>query len=108
MIAIRFACLAVALAVATPVLAAPRLTDSQFVRASRCHALAKASSLEGGDAALFTALIKAQRQARADHIVEKASQAASAASGQARRADAAAKADLIAERDGSCQALLAR
>ncbi|HQR91500.1 MAG TPA: hypothetical protein PLH31_19960 [Caulobacter sp.] len=53
-------------------------------------------------------MIKTQRQGRADYIVEKASGAASAASGQARRADDAAKADLIAERDGACQALLAR
>lgn len=108
MITTRFACLAAALAVATPALAAPRLTDSQFVQASRCQALARASSLGAGDAAAFSALIKAQRQGRADYIVEKASDAASAASGQARRADDAAKADLIAERDGACQALLAR
>lgn len=108
MIMTRFACFALALAVGTPVLAAPRLSDSQFVQASRCQALAKASSLGAGDAASFTALIKAQRQGRADYIIEKASDASSAAGGQARRADDAARADLIAERDGPCQALLAR
>lgn len=104
----RFACAALALAVATPVLASPRLTDGQFVQASRCQALAKASSLGAGDAAGFSALIKAQRQGRADHIIDKASDAVSTASGQARRADEAVKAELIAERDGPCQALLAR
>lgn len=102
----RFACLALALAVATPVVAAPRLTDRQFVQASRCQALAKASNLGAADAAAFSALVKAQRQGRADYIVEKASEAVSAAAGQARRADDAAKVDLIAERDGPCQALL--
>lgn len=106
MITTRFACLALTLAVATPALAAPRLTDSQFVQASRCLALAKAPRLGAGDTTAFSTLIKAQRQARADYTVEKASAASSAASAQARRADDAAKADLIAERDGSCQALL--
>ncbi|WP_419255388.1 hypothetical protein ACN2C6_08000 [Caulobacter sp. ErkDOM-YI] len=104
----RFACAVLALAAATPVLAGPRLTDSQFIQASRCQALAKASSLGSSNAAAFGVLIKAQRQGRADHIIDKASEAMSTASGQARRADEAAKAGLIAERDGSCQALLAR
>ncbi len=108
MIVARFACAALALTVATPVLAAPRLTDSQFVQASRCQALAKASSLGAADSAAFGGLIKAQRQLRADHIVDKAVEAASAASRQARRADNADRPDLIAERDGPCQALLAR
>ena len=103
----RFTCAALAIAVATPVLAASRLTDSQFVQASRCQALAKASSLGAADAAGFEALVKAQRQARADHIVDKASDAASTANSQAKRADGAIRADLVAERDGPCQALLA-
>ena len=108
MINARFVCFALALAVATPVVAAPRLTDSQFIKASRCQTLAKASSLGASDPAAFSALLKTQRQGRADYIMQKASDAVSAASGQARRADEAAKADLIAERDGPCQALLAR
>ena len=108
MITVRLACVGLALAVSTPVLAAPRLTDSQFVQASRCQALAKTSSLGSSDSAALSALIKAQRQGRADYIIEKASDAASLANGKARRADDATKADLIAERDGPCQALLLR
>lgn len=103
----RYVGVALALVAASPALAAPRLTDSQFVQASRCRALAKAPSLGVGDVAAFDALIKAQRQGRADYIIDKASDAVSTAGGQARRADEAVKADLIAERDGPCQALLA-
>lgn len=96
------------LAVATPVLAGPRLTDSQFVQVSRCQALARATSLGMADAAAYNALVKVQRQGRADYVVDRASEAAIVVSGQARRAEGTARADLIAERDGPCQALLAR
>jgi hypothetical protein len=108
MIAKRLVFVALMAATASPAFAAARLTDSQFVQASRCRALAKASSLGASDAAPFDALIKAQRQGRADYIVGKAEDAAGAVSSQARRADEAVKAGLIAERDGPCQALLAQ
>lgn len=108
MIVPRFLVGSLVLAISTPVLAGPRLTDSQFVQASRCHALAKATRLGVADAAAYTALVKVQRQGRSDYVVDRASDAVTFVTAQARRADGAARADLIAERDGPCQALLAR
>lgn len=108
MIATRLVIVALVAVAASPAFAAPRLTDSEFIQASRCRALAKAPSLGAGEAAAFDALIKAQRQGRADYIVERAASSVSKASGQARRADETVKADLIAERDGPCQTLLVR
>ena len=92
-----------ALAGATAVSAQPaeRLSDSQFVKAARCKGLAKA---DGIDVKAVDAVIKANKRGRADWIIDKAMNAQDEAQAEASRADDTRKAELIAERNGACQA----
>jgi hypothetical protein len=95
-----------ALAAASASVAAPtRLTDVQFMQANRCAALVASPALGGGDASAIKALIKAQRQGRADYIYEKSEQMRDDAERLARHANDTQKARLIAERDSVCQSL---
>jgi hypothetical protein len=99
--------IAAALAAATAGVAAPaRLSDVQYLKAARCEALITSPALGGGDGAAIKALLKSQRQGRADYISEKADEVRAEADHQARRAGEEQKATLIAERDGACRALL--
>ncbi len=90
---------------ATAVAAQPaaRLSDAQFVKASRCKGLAKSEVLGAMDTAALDVLLKDNRRGRADHIVDKANTATDTAASEARRADEGRKAELIAERDGACR-----
>ncbi len=81
-----------------------RLSDAQFVHASRCKGLAKSEALGATDAAGLDATIKANRRGRADFVIDKAINAQNEAQSEAKRADDARKAELIAERNGACQA----
>lgn len=92
-----------AFAGATAVSAQPaeRLSDSQFVKAARCKGLAKA---DGVDTKGVDAVIKANKRGRADWIIDKAMNAQDEAQTEASRADSTRKAELIAERNGACQA----
>ncbi len=92
-----------ALAGATAVSAQPaeRLSDSQFVKAARCKGLAKA---DGVDTKGVDAVIKANKRGRADWIVDKAMNAQDDAQVEASKAGDTRKAELIAERNGACQA----
>ncbi|MBX3480270.1 MAG: hypothetical protein KF842_07710 [Caulobacter sp.] len=93
-------------ATSTAVAAQPaaRLTDSQFVKAARCKGLAKSEALGAMDTTGVDAVIKANKRGRSTHILDKAYNAQDEAQSEADRADDAAKADLIAERTGACEA----
>jgi hypothetical protein len=98
------AALAVA-AIAGAAQAAPlRLNDGQFIEASRCAALMASKALGGdGDASAIKTLLSRERAGRADFTRERADTAKQAADREARHANDAQKAKLVAERDGACQ-----
>jgi len=84
---------------------AARLTDAQFVKAARCKGLAKSEALGAIDTAALDAVIKSNKRARADFVVDRAMNAQDDAQSEAARADDARKAELIAERNGACAAI---
>lgn len=88
-----------ALAGASAVSAQPaeRLSDSQFIKASRCKGVAKA---QGGDTKGVDQLLKVNRQGRADFIVDRATSAQDKAQSDFKRADDTGKAQLLS----ACQA----
>ncbi len=86
-------------AVAAP--AGTRLSDSQFMAAYRCAGLTQAL---GGDSSAIEAMLKAQRAGRASHVADQAKDQKKQAERDVRRADAAAKQQLSAERDSACLA----
>lgn len=94
---------AAAATAATGAFAQTRLTDVEYIKASRCAGLA--SALEG-DVAAFDTLLKAQKRARETFILDRGRSARADASKAAARADEADKARLVAERDGICQTFL--
>lgn len=100
------AAILIAATASTAALAQPaaRLSDRDFVKAARCKGLMKSDALGAADPAAIEALLKANKRGRADHIVEKANMATDAARVEAAKADESARAELIAERDGACQA----
>lgn len=83
-----------------------RLSDVEYIKASRCAGLMGAEALGGGDVASFDALLKAQRRARESFILERAANARKDAMRAAAKAENGAKAGLIAERDGICKTFL--
>lgn len=96
-----------AMAVAAPALAAERLTDAQFVRASRCLGLSEAKALGEVDPGALRSLVKVQRMGRHVSTEGRAEDARSEARREAAHATAEARAALVVERDGPCQALAA-
>jgi len=101
---ITAALLAVATGTASAAQPAARLSDGQFVKAARCKGLAKSEALGVMDTAGVDAVLKVNKRGRADHIVQRAYDAQNEATSEANRADDSAKADLIAERSGACEA----
>lgn len=101
----RITTAAVIAATAISAIAAPaafaegRLSDSQFIKASRCAGLA------GEDSARFDALLKANKRARADFVVDKALNARNDAARQLRNAREGGKAEIEAELAGACASL---
>ena len=96
------------LALATAALASPdRYSDAQYIAAARCQALATSSALGPVDTDDINAVMKIQSQGRAGPVLDRADEARADADRAARHAGAYSKAGLIAERDGSCRALLA-
>lgn len=88
-----------ALAGASAVSAQPaeRLSDAQFIKAARCKGFAKA---EGRDTKAVDAILKTNRRARADFVLDKATNAQNEGQSEIGRADGSRKAELLA----SCQA----
>lgn len=98
---------AAALAGATAAMASPvHLTDSQFVAAARCTALASSGALGQGDASAFAALVKSEGRSRTQVVLDLADEARRDAARQAGHAGATGRSALLAERDGLCQTLV--
>ncbi len=84
---------------ATAAFAQARLSDTQFIKVSRCAGLA------GEDSAKFDAVIKANKRGRADFIVDKAFNAKADAARELRSAREGGKAEIAAELAGVCASL---
>ena len=82
-----------------------RFTDGQFIKVFRCRGLAGSPGL-GGDKAAYDAVIKVQRQGRADYIRDRADQARADAERQVRGAGDSEKQALAEELNGACAAML--
>jgi hypothetical protein len=80
-----------------------RLTDVEFIKASRCAGLMSAETLGAADGAAFNALVKAQSRGREQFVLDRADSARKAALKAAARANEGGKTSLIAERDGVCK-----
>lgn len=90
---------------ATAASAAPqRITDLDYLKASRCAGLASAGTLAQVDAAALTDFVKGQERVRAGFINERARTEAANAKRQAKHADARDR--LNAELTGPCMALV--
>ncbi|HSZ53020.1 MAG TPA: hypothetical protein VK801_15745 [Caulobacteraceae bacterium] len=85
--------------------AGSRLTDTQYVQAARCQALASAASLGGSSPTPFDSLVRDQERGRAEVAYEAAQTAKENAAHEAREAGAYEKSRLTAERDGPCRVL---
>jgi len=94
-------------AAAAPALAAERVTDAQFIHANRCLGLTEAKALGEADPAALKQFIKDQRGGRHTFTSDRADTARSDAKRAASKADEAAKAALIQERDVTCKDLIA-
>jgi hypothetical protein len=84
-----------------------RMSDAQYIQADRCQALATASTLGVTDVHAYDALIRQQERGRTEMAYDRATQAHDDAARQARVAGPYQKAQLAAERDGPCRAMLA-
>ncbi len=96
-----------ALAVSTTAAAqptTPKLTDVQYMEAARCRALIASPSLGKEDTTSIDALLKSQGASRTTYVYDKAGEMQSDAARQASGASPERKANLIAERDGTCAA----
>lgn len=89
-----------------PALAAERISDGAFLRASRCLGLAKTENLGVVDASALEVFVKVQRRGREPLVRDRANTAEQTARNQAAKAKDALKGSLIAERDGACKALV--
>ena len=94
---------AAAMAVSNPVGAAERLSDVDFMNASRCAGLAEGFKIENTS---LKALLEDQRGWREGFIQEKADEMRQEAAGQVRRANAAGKQRISAELNGACKTYL--
>jgi hypothetical protein len=81
------AAVVLAAASTTAFAAEARLTDSQFIKASKCRAV-----VTGEQAAKLDTLIKTQKRGRPDHVVDQAFNARTDAERLARRDASAARA----------------
>lgn len=100
----KYAVIALAIAsVAAPAFAASKMTDVDYLRASRCKGLA--TSIEGVvDPAALTSLLKAERGARATYVVDRGEEEFNKARKEGKSADRRER--LTAELTGACQAYL--
>jgi hypothetical protein len=84
--------------------ASARVSDQEFIQASRCHALASAGG--GAEAETLKAYTKAEARGRNDTVMRMAEKAAAKAAGEARSDSAEKQAKVAAELGGACQAFL--
>lgn len=94
-------------AAAAPAFAeAARWTDAEYLRASRCLGLAEAKALGPVDASALTARVKDQGPGREPYLRDRAGALREEARRAGRTGGEDAKAKLMAEREGACQAYL--
>lgn len=108
----RFATILVAAAAASAcavaATAAPqRLSDVQYVEASRCVALMSSASLGAPEGAELKAYVERQGWSREPAAQDAADEAREDAGSAAARAKGYSRTQLIAERDGVCRSFLA-
>ena len=93
---------AVALLSAGGAVAGERVSDLDYLKASRCKGLASAQ-IGGLDAAALDAFIKEQGKVRSDYVIRKGKDEASRAQREGRKWQDDRKAKLVAEAEGPCQ-----
>lgn len=84
---------------------AAELSDMDYLRAARCHALA-ATDLVDVDTAAIDKMLRDQRYGRSSYVLERANSERSRAGRQARSAEGDERTRLLAEVNGPCQAWL--
>jgi len=99
------AALAASAAVPMAAFAAPaHLTDGQYLAAVRCRALVASPALGKGDTRALDSLLAAQRNGRVPAVFDRADETRADATREAGHAGVQERAQLVAERDGVCQA----
>jgi hypothetical protein len=94
------------LAASSVAMAAPaHLTDSQYLSAVRCRALIASPSLGKGDTSAIDAMLKVERNGRQPAVADRADEVRSDTVRVTGHAGANEKAQLMAERNGVCQAI---
>lgn len=101
-IALSAAALAALFATAASAAAPAKITDIEYLKASRCVGLASAGTLNPVDATALTGFVKEQERIRAGYINERAREEAAKAKRQAKHMDGRER--LNAELAGPCMA----
>ena len=88
--------------------ASARMSDQDYLQASRCAALVASHELTGGpvETAVIEAKLRAERYNRPSVVTDMGDQARQRANREARHGSDEGKQRLVAERDGVCQAYL--
>jgi hypothetical protein len=84
--------------------ASARISDVDYIQASRCHAIAAAAG--GANADAFKSYLKTEGRGRHDTVTRMADQAAAKAKRQATAGSAEKRAAIEAELGGVCQVFL--
>jgi hypothetical protein len=87
---------------ATAASAQPKVSDSQYMLASRCAGLASSANIGGTDAASFNSWLKSNSEGRPTFVTERAEQMRTTARSQANRASGLEKQQLSSELNGAC------
>ncbi len=96
---------ALAAALAPMAWAAPaHLTDGQYLAAVRCRALIASPTLGKGDTHALDGLLERESLGRVPAVADRADETRADATRDANHAGVQEKAQLVAERDGACQA----
>jgi len=93
-----------AAAAASASAATPRVSDGAYIQAERCAALIASPALGRHDTSGIDAFLKDQDRGRVEAAYERGQEARENGAREARTAGAYAKTQLMAERDGVCQA----
>ncbi|HEY1750659.1 MAG TPA: hypothetical protein VGG29_05315 [Caulobacteraceae bacterium] len=97
---------AASMCAATALAQPARLSDVQFVEASRCLGLMSSKALGTGDAAALAQYLKLQNAGRIGYVYDRADQARSQGKSDGDRSNAASNTHLVAERDGVCRSFV--
>jgi len=87
---------------ATAASAQPKVSDSQYLQASRCAGLAASANFGGGDATGLNGWLKSNAEGRPTFVTDRADQMRKNAQVQANRAKGLEKQQLSSELDGAC------